>query len=446
LIVNGAPTELLQSYATYAENAYKRIKDKFKGGDLKKTVELIPETRLLCNLKSPIEVNGVAKEYVQSKLDIVVLVDGVPNIVDLKVSLSGFENTYGNPKSQKIYHTMAAYQIMAKKSGLIDGGGSFIEDVTITENGELKSDGALFEITGKVNRVAVKQCFKDLFDLIETTKLNIDLEELKTQMNTLVTTSHVGGRRKLNVETLSKKLIARKQKDGTYTIHYTLFNDNMSKIKHSKDKIPASDLDKVKHEIAEEIARNASALSSMRFNSFKTNLKTFVNGRSTTNIFIDDTAMEGSAAFYTALMSKYKSDCRVLEIPELDAMKIILIETPVGIDVINFTEFEVETPWDPSLKDAGLFDDVNHPYEIKKTVGSVQYLNTLLLVNNILPNLDLEVCKLNSVQIIGTSGGGINSITYPKKHTREMLEIATSKLKITNNLKNAMTDPVVDVL
>ena len=439
------PTELALAYLKYATNAVNRIEASFKHGS-NTTVKLIPEARLLCNLKKQVSIEGNPKDFVQAKLDIVVLVDGVPNIVDLKVSLSGFEDSKTNPKSQKIYHTMAAYQLLARKSGLPEGGGSFIESVEIDENGGLKNDGSLVSITRPVNVAGSKKVFSELFDLIETAKVSLDKDKIDKQFEELIHKAPEKKKRQVNVEKLANKINVQKQKDGTYTIRYNIFDDNMSKKSVTLEKISAADLEATKQKVAETIAEQLSDLLSLQFESFKNNLKTFTSGNATIDVFLGNALDRGAIASYTAILNKYKSDCRVLNVPELDAYNIILIETPVGIDVLNFTEFEVETPWDPTLKDAGLFDDVNHKYEIKKTVGSVQYLKTLLVVNELLPKLDLEVNKLNDIRVIRLGGESANSVTYTRKHTKEMIDIASTKLRINNSLKHSMSDPLTSVL
>lgn len=437
------PTELALSYMNYAQKRYQGLHDYFKKTG--KTVEIIPESRLFCKLKNPVVIDGTLKNYIQSKLDVVVLVDGVPNIVDLKVSLSGFANDDSNAKSRKVFYTMAAYQLMSQKSGLPTGGGSFIEDVMIGEDGTLKSEGRLVDITGKVNRDLSKNVLEEMVELIETSNTTIDVDELDKQLSKLVDKSNTKARKQASVEKIAEKLEAKKQKDGTYTIRYYLYDDDAKKILHRKDKLQQSDIEPVKLKIAQDIVKNISNFFKIHFQAFKNNLKTFVAGNSSVDIFVKQGGDDSKAnAFYMSLVSKYKNDCRVIDHPELDKLGIVLIETPTGIDAINMIDLATNSEWDASLKDSNLFDSIDVPSSIKKTTGAVNYLKTLLVINELLPKLNLETRKLNSIRVM--RAGGVDSVIYTRAQIREMMQTASSYLGTPNNIDKSLSDPLTDVL
>ena len=91
-----------------------------------------------------------------------------------------------------------------------------------------------------------------------------------------------------------------------------------------------------------------------------------------------------------------------------------------------------------------MFDSINVASEIRKTVGSVNCLKSILVLNQILPKLDLEVSKLNSIRVIHS--GTADSVVYTRSQMREMLETSIRYLGLSNILETSMADPLVDVL
>jgi hypothetical protein len=72
----------LDSYIKVCKTYKSELLKRFKGTDIK----LLSEKRITADLTKSITIDGVTKNKIRGKLDLIVLVDGVPHIVDLKVS------------------------------------------------------------------------------------------------------------------------------------------------------------------------------------------------------------------------------------------------------------------------------------------------------------------------------------------------------------------------
>jgi hypothetical protein len=70
------------SYYKSCKKAFVTIKSSFKGKDVK----FLTEHRITANLSEAVNIGGLSKSKIRGKMDLIAIVDGVPHIIDLKVS------------------------------------------------------------------------------------------------------------------------------------------------------------------------------------------------------------------------------------------------------------------------------------------------------------------------------------------------------------------------
>jgi hypothetical protein len=80
----------LDGYIAQCQAVKKQILSVFKNKG--KEIKLLSEMRLTASLNEKITIKDLTKDKIRGKLDLIVLVDGVPHIIDLKVSHNPIEN------------------------------------------------------------------------------------------------------------------------------------------------------------------------------------------------------------------------------------------------------------------------------------------------------------------------------------------------------------------
>ena len=147
------------------------------------------------------------------------------------------------------------------------------------------------------------------------------------------------------VTSLKKRV--KEEKDGTFTINYTLLNTKSLQFEaQEKTGITKDNLEKELYDIATEIHNANSLRYKATFDALKADLKEFFTSEDMdiTNFKVIDSRNTDMVNQFLALFSKYKNSNAKIVFEEIgDKFGMIIIETPTGIDVINYLSFSPKT-------------------------------------------------------------------------------------------------------
>lgn len=401
------------------------------------------EVRLINKLKNEIQ---RSKKYISAKLDLVFLIDGVPTVVDVKVSRKKYNKD--SAKGKKIQFTMATYNKMLSQTGLnADIGESYLLEVQLfdesddpSKEGQIDSSTSFTNITQEVN--SVRSRLKGMFDTIEFNQ-KIDISSVTDDIKKLFGEYSREGQRQSTIEEIKNSLGVYPQQDGTYHIVYFLKDKGQSTTRREKN-ITKDQLDAKKEEIAQKIYEKNQTRYLDDFEFFKSTFKRYLSGQISLNEFKTNSS-EGFQKHLVANLTKYKNDCRLIENPIFDDLGIMVIDTPAGVDVICLSENSPYAEWDITDKSATLFSNIDVSSDIPKTVGYVNIAKILLLMNEVLSKLDTKTGKLGEIKVM--------RLNHPKtliptsKQIKEIISVvSTHSSQKINRLENAIADPFINVL
>ena len=406
------------------------------------------EVRLINKLREEITPLGQhSKKYLSAKLDLVFLIDGVPIVVDVKVSRKKYNES--SAKGKKIQFTMATYSKMLSQAGLnSDMGKSYLLEVQLfdekddsNKEGHIDDSASFTDITPKVD--SVKNRLKDMFDTIEFSQ-KIDITSVKDDVKKLFGEYSREGQRLSTVEEIKNSLEVHPQKDGTYHIVYFLKDENrQSKTRIEKD-ISKDNLEQKKDEIAQKIYDQNQRKYLDDFEFFKSTFKRYLSGQISLNEF-KTSSSEGFQKHLTANFMKYKNDCQLIENPVFDELGIMVVDTPAGVDVICLSENSPFAEWDITDKSTTLFSSIDVKSDIPKTVGYVNVSKILLLMNEVLSKLDTKTKKLGEIKVMRLNHP--KTLVATSKQIKEIISVvSTHSSQKINCLENAVADPFVNVL
>jgi hypothetical protein len=129
------------SYYKSCQKAFATIKSSFKGKDVK----FLTEHRVTANLSEAVNIGGLSKSKIRGKMDLIAIVDGVPHIIDLKVSNNPISDWHIE-KRMKTEYQLAAYYRLLNHIGLNTSTSTVnIFGFTIDNNGNIIDANNHFE-------------------------------------------------------------------------------------------------------------------------------------------------------------------------------------------------------------------------------------------------------------------------------------------------------------
>ena len=438
---------LARAYKTHAKEKIDYIIKQLQNKYPRATIERpLHEVRLINRLKEDLRIEGQnPKKYLSAKLDLVFLIDGIPTVVDIKVSRNNYVET--SVKGRKIQYTMAAYSKMLSQAGLnSDLGESYLLEVKLlddpTKEGQIEPEAQFTNITHKVNEA--KASLKEVFNNIQFSQ-NIDITAVEEDVKKIFGDYSNTGRRLSSEKEIMDALKVHQQSDGTYNIHYFLKEPNSRQVtRHTKKGVAREDLDQVKAAIASEIYQQNVNRYATDFEFFKTTFKRYLSGQISLNEFKMG-YVDNYDRLLVANLTKYKNDCRLLEHEVFDRFGLLVIDTPAGVDVIHLSEHDPFTEWDITDKSATLFSDIDVASDIPKTVGYVNIAKTLLLMNEVLPKLDTKTGKLGEIKSMRL--GFPKALTATRPQLKFIADtISSHSSQQVNKLGNIFADPFINVL
>lgn len=423
----------------------KKLEDKYKKVNIQGPLH---EVRLINKLHNEMHIPGqAAKKYISAKLDLVFLIDGVPVVIDVKVSRKNYDKN--SAKGRKIQYTMAGYNKMLSQAGLnADLAESYLLEVPLldestdaTKEGQLGDTVQFTNITREVSEAKVR--LKDMFDSISFNE-KIDSKSIRDDLTMMFGDGSRAGLRQSTVEEIKNSLKVHVQKDGTYNIVYFLKNDSRQTETKTERGVIKENLEKKKEEIAERIYNQNQNMFVDDFTFFKDNLKRYLSGHLSINDFKTHSS-DNYKKHLIANLTKYKNDCTLIENEIFDEFGILVIDTPAGVDVICLSENSANAVWDISDKTATLFSNIDVQTTIPKTVGYVATAKVLLIMNEVLSKLNTKTGKIGEIKVMQT--GHAKMLTATSKQIKEIAHIVTtnSSQKI-NKLENSFADPFINVL
>lgn len=448
-LVNGTDTKLslekiFDSYYNQVVKAKKEIEESFTGAT---NISWLAEQRITADLSAPID----GKSKIRGKIDAIIVVDGVPHIIDLKVSKNSVNN-WPSEKLLKTKYQLGMYWRLLNKIGLNTNNSSLdIYSIALDPTGKPVSGvRKSFTTEVKTDPTINKNIDSFLEKRVEDVKVNaIQQEVLQKNIAELFGETSEKGRSKMSLENTKDTLRKRAQqalRDGKKTFTYHTCNENGT-AKSETITVPLT------KENLETVVEQAAVLIEDRLNNRFGNLyNTFLNDireyLTRTDKEIHDFVSANNNADlinqYSALLLKYKgTGARLIESEIARQYNLIIIETPIGIDIIDCTALDPTAPWNVTDKNELLFSKI--PGSVSKnikTVGNVEIMKSLLIANDLLQG---STKKLDSVTCIRL--GSATGYIMTQNDMVNNAAIAFNYLKIQNNLtKDRFVDPFAHVL
>ena len=446
-LVNGTDSKLSLNklYDSYYNQVVKAKQDIEKAFENSDNISWLAEQRITADLATPI--NG--KNKIRGKLDAIIVVDGVPHVVDLKVSRNSIYN-WPSEKLLKTKYQLGMYWRLLNKLGLPTNDSSLdIYSITLdstgkTSGGILKPMAADVKTDPNIN----KNLESFLPKRIEESKVNtVQQESLQRNIDKLFGETSEKGQSKASLENTKDSLRKRAQqalREGRKTFTYHLYNEQgQSDVKT----VPIT-----KETLEAVVEEAANLIEDRRINRFSNLYTTFENDvreyLTRTDKDIADFASIGKDAElvnqYSALLLKYKgSGAKLIESDIARQYNLIIIETPIGIDIIDCTSLDPNVAWNPAEKNEKLLSKV--PGSVSKnlkTIGNVEIMKTLLIANDLLQG---STKKLDSITCIKL--GDALGYTMSLNDMVNNIAVALNYLNIQNNLtRDRFVDPFAHVL
>lgn len=212
--------DLLIKYIDEIEKGIEKIEEKFKG----KQVMLISEKRITSKLNDGMEISG--KNLLIGKPDLIVLVDGVPHIVDLKCSRKTI-NEWSEAKKLKTQYQLGMYKRMINRIGIDNSGAqTYVLAINIDNDGKVgQSELRQFNQISNINR-NLDGFFKNVD--YETTLSKNEFVKIDEAFDKAIGVATHSGHKVLSEEAVKEKLRSNvhKKRNGKYVINYVIFDSD----------------------------------------------------------------------------------------------------------------------------------------------------------------------------------------------------------------------------
>lgn len=387
---------VLNTYYEYAFEARKTIEENILANHKGASIEFLTEKKIMCDFHRPI--NG--KNKVMGKIDLIALVDGSPHIIDLKISAKGISE-WAKEKKTKTLYQLATYENMLNHIGVRSIAPVMkVYNIVVDKGSLIPQSSELRSFSEEiVNNSNITRNLEEIFDDVEKKKVNNIQSETSVSKITeeVFGKTSKKGKKELNREYLKSKINKIKKESG-WIISYHVWNENGEYVNKTIDKISNDNLDSTIENILDEIQKGSEEKFANRFKSLKDKVKLLVSGELDINNFSNNIKEDVKSRIHN-LFLKYGTDCKILEHELADKYNMILIETPVGIDVIYCDNNNPFISYDITDDKATLFNNISNISNDKslKTVGNVNIMIATLVINEIIGQLQVK----NSYKQIG---------------------------------------------
>lgn len=381
--------DVLMQYFDYAKTARKTIEDDIISKHPGSSIEFLTEKKIICDFHKSID----GKNKVMGKIDLIALVDGSPQIIDLKVSAKGVSE-WAKEKKTKTLYQLATYEKMLSHIGVRSVAPIMkVYNIVVDKDSLVPQKSELRSFSDEiVNDTNIERNLNSIFENIQ--KSNINNSQSEKEINSIIESlfgnASKKDRRKLNREYL-KSQIKTIKRDSGWLIVYNVWNENGEYEKKTIDKVSNDNLDSVIEKVLDEIQLGSDEKFANRYKSLKNKIKLLISGELDISGFNPNASVEVKSRIHN-LFLKYGNDCKLLEHELADKYNIILIETPAGIDVIFCDNNNPFTLYNSSGDKATLFENLEKVSNDKslKTVGNVNVMIASLVINEILNQLQVS--------------------------------------------------------
>lgn len=441
--------DLLKGYIDFCRETKKTIENDLGKGTW------FSETRVTGDLDNDAE-KHFGKNKIRGKIDAILVVDGVPHIIDFKVSKNNYDN-WPSEKQLKTKYQLATYERLLSRMGLNTSNTSTsVVAIQTRETGELSKNSKRIPLTSEIKFSNIPSNL-DIYmqDVKEERIVDIEMgERINGYVEAIFGQTSAKALKTNSIEDLSKSLKerVRENKDGTYTINYTLLNTKTLKFEMKEEEnVPKDALENEITRIATLIHDTNSQRYKATFDALKADLKEFFisDGMAITDFKAIDTKNPEMVNQFLALFSKYKNSNAKIIFEEIgDKFGMIMIETPTGIDVINYLSFSPKTPWSISDKNAKLFDNVPGMRQSKltQTMHNVRSAQALIVLNELLHGTSKKIGQITSIQM-GKASADYMTVKNTKAVIDDIFDaLALNGIQVTKNLSTeSVIDPFVGV-
>ena len=443
---NAAEKTLFSKYCYIANQVYTDIEKQFSVAYPGAKIEILHEARVTLKIDD-LGVQNTCfgnKEYVQGKLDIIVLVNGVAHIVDLKTIKDADALNSEGVKFAKTKYTMGMYKRMLERAGL-SVGNLYLYDVVTAEDDI--SQGRLTRISDNVSGDATVQGVLDgVMKRIVYPRTDIKIlpQQYIDRQTELFGEQVSKSKKGFDVKSLKDQIKVREERNGSTSLVYTMLNDKGKE--EQKKQILAEDanVEDEMYKIAEKMLLNREKYEVARFTYIKNTLRDIINGSASISALYAYQSSDYEARYWGATLAKYKNAKGIIEVEGLDDLGIILVETDSGVDVLCVTTADIYSSWDTNNSNKKLFDHIGIASNLDCTVGTVNLVKAALVANDIIKNLDIEVKKVNTVKVLQTDR--YRNYYLPNTTLQKTMETVCSHLKIDDYLQRNMSDPFIVAL
>lgn len=400
---NAAGKTLFDKYCYVANQIYTDVvshfKEVFPGASIKPCFE-VPITLKIDdnNIKQTCFGN---KDFVQGKLDLVILVNGVAHIVDLKTIKSANALDVDGVKFAKTKYTMGMYKRMIERLG-ITVGGLYIYDAVTTEDDI--AQGRLSNISNRVAESTIQSRLDGVMKRITYSRSDIRVisHQYDDRVNELFGEQISKSKQGFDLEDLKRQITIREGRDGEKILSYKMLNDKGREETKTKLLTENTDVDSEKQLVAEQMLQNREKYAVSRFNYIKNSLKDIISGATDISALYAYDSSEYDARYWATTVAKYKNAKGVIEVEGLDELGIILVETDSGVDVLHVTTANIYDTWDSNNSNKKLFDHIGIKSNLNCSIGNVLLIKAALVANDIIKNLDIENKNINTVKVLQT--------------------------------------------
>lgn len=436
-------TDLFDIYYQTMIEAKNNIESSFRRSNPNADITWFSETMVTADIDGTID----GKSQIRGKMDIIIVVDSVPHIIDLKFSRKQYSE-WASAKKLKTDYQLASYIRMLNKVGLPTNNTTVqICNINFTNDG-LSRPVIISRSSSIARSPYINKNLDDIFDkVVQVSTLNPEIfKDIEEKFNKLFGTSSVKGRKNATEDQTFRILSDRvKSTNGKYYVSYKIFNVKTGRYEYDTKKLSND-----KSIRKEELQKLAAVIVANNNNSLSIQYDILVddiNGLLTNTIDIKDFVSAGGDVnminFYSALFLKYKgSGARIIKSNLAKDNNVIFIQTDTGIDIISLTSNDLDVAYDQTNKNAALFSDLtNVQCPLKKTVGNVEIARGILIANELVKGTNQSINSVIAIQLGSPNG---HFVRY-----NDMKFIAETSAALSgkdNNLNNRFINPLTYVL
>ena len=439
--------ELIYKYIDYVKSAKNSIIENIKKTTPNARIEFLTEKTIICDLNNAI--NG--KSQVAGKIDLVVLVDGNPQIVDLKISSKPIAS-WADEKMKKTKYQLATYQKMLESIGVRFKNTSLrVYNIVVDKETMTPKSEENYSVTNKIdNDTVLQEDLKNIFGNIKNEEnYNAQAEDsINYISNELWGTTSLKDRKKKDREAFKSEIHEYvDKKTGRPAFRYYTWTASGTKeqfriLKENENK------DDVRESVLSAMIDSYEGQFSIQYETLIKNIESYLQGEITISEFKAASSTTIASRLQNIFL-KYGADCSILKNKLAERNNMILIQTPVGIDVIVCDNVDQSLSYDPDDNKSTLLSNI--PKAIKdsnlKSVGNVNVMRGLLVINEIINNLNCNNEFKTVGEIITVN---LNTIKGYKMSHSDMqsnwdMIVAQYSDKISDNISGNITDPVAKV-